>query len=87
MMILLPLMAAAGSASNNPVDALLASTRVLGSESRPAWRTHLEISSEHVMARLRGLKAEIHADMCRRGGQRYCLGGICLPLPDGCAKE
>ena len=82
-LILFPL-----SATNGSVDTLLAGTRVPAGDARPAWRAGLEASSEHVMARLYGLKAEIRADMCRRGEQQYCLGGICLPVPQyDCAKK
>ena len=82
-LILFPL-----SATNGSVDTLLAGVRAPTGDAQPAWRARLDVSSERVMARLYNLKAEIRADMCRRGEQQYCLGGICLPaLQHGCAKK
>jgi hypothetical protein len=83
MMIVLPL-----SAMNGSMDSLLPGIRVPKADTHPAWGARLDASSAQVMARLYSLKAEIRADMCRRGEQPYCFAGICLPSARyGCAPD
>jgi hypothetical protein len=78
LLVLLPLWS-----MDNSLNALLGRA-----EAAPrGWTAHVEQDSGPVMARLGVMKSEIHADMCSRGPQHYCVGGICLSLPrEGCAR-
>lgn len=40
-----------------------------------------------VLSRLYGVRAEIRSDICRRGSRKYCVLGLCLPLPADCGPE
>jgi hypothetical protein len=75
-------------AMNNSIDRMLPHDRALGQGSMSAWLDQFDDAAGRAMIRLEGLKSEIHADMCRRGSQRYCFGDACLTLPrDGCGQS
>lgn len=78
LLVLLPLWS-----MDNSLNALLGRA-----EAAPqGWRARAQEDRGAVLVRLGMLKSEIHADMCSRGPQHYCVGGICLSLPQGgCAQ-
>jgi uncharacterized membrane protein len=74
LLVLLPLLS-----MNNTMNALLGRA-----DAAPrGWTARVEQDGGTVMARLGVLKTEIHADMCSRGPQHYCVGGMCVSLPQG----
>lgn len=66
--------------ANDGVDRLFASQ---GGQSSSILPSSIALSSagEDVLSRLHDVQTEIRADICRRGEKRYCLAGLCLPLP------
>lgn len=73
-LLLVPLWAA-----NEPVDLLFGQTPSPIALSR---------AGEDVLSRLRDVRSEIRDDICRRGQKRFCLAGLCLPVPaEGCAHS
>lgn len=80
VLILVPLWSA-----NRSMDALLGHAQTVNT---PLWPEQLHVDSRDVAGRLGILRTEIRADLCHRGGQRYCLAGVCLSVPlDGCAQK
>jgi hypothetical protein len=64
--------------ANDGVDRLFAAR---SSSLAPSSGIVLSGAGEDVLSRLRDVRSEIRADICRRGETRYCLAGLCLPLP------
>lgn len=82
MLVMLPLLA-----MNNSVDGLLGHRRMFADDRAPrAMLDGLDGAGRQTILRLQILKSEIHADMCSRGPQRYCVGGSCLSLPRDCGR-
>lgn len=51
---------------------------------QPVLAGHL---NGEVMARLQALRAEIRADLCSRGKQKYCALNYCLSIPSDCSGK
>jgi hypothetical protein len=82
MLVVLPVLA-----MNNSMDRMLPHGDVGDRSGMSTWLDGLDAAANGAMARLAVLKSEIHADMCRRGSQRYCFGDACLSLPrDRCGQ-
>ncbi len=82
MLVVLPVLA-----MNNSMDRMLPHDHIADQGRMAAWSDRLDDVAGGAMTRLAVLKSEIHADMCRRGSQRYCFGDACLSLPrDGCGQ-
>ena len=74
--------------ANDGVDRLFASQGGQPSSIAPSSGSLLPGVGEDVLSRLHDVRSEIRADICRRGETRYCLGGLCLPVPaQGCVRS
>lgn len=72
-------------AANRTVDLLFAQQ----GRSHLASANAMQKLGDDVLSRLHGVRTEIQADICSRGEQHYCFGGLCLPPPaaQSCARK